>query len=65
MKRLDKEGQARYFGKKAGDEIVVPGFPKVVIRQVFTLDMAKVAEFAAAKKAAAVAAQSNPVSPKE
>lgn len=57
LKRLDQAGQARYIGKKVGDEVTVPGFPtKVVVRQIFTIDMVKVQEYAARKKAEAQAA---------
>ena len=57
LKRLDQAGQARYIGKKVGDEVTAPGFPtKVVIRAIYAIDMVKVQEFAAQKKAEAQAA---------
>ncbi len=57
MKRLDQAGQSRYLGKKVGEEVAVPGFPtKVIIRAIYTLDMVKIQEFAARKKAEAQAA---------
>lgn len=58
MGRLDKTGQARYLGKKVGDEATEPGFPtKVVIKAIYQIDMVKVQEFAAKKKAEAAAAR--------
>ncbi len=62
LKRLDAEGQKRYFGKKVGDEITNPEVPgyKVVVKAIYTIDMAKVAEFAARKKAEAAAAKAVP-----
>jgi hypothetical protein len=56
MQRLDKEGQARYLGKKVGEEVTAVGFPtKVVVRAIYTIDAVKVHEFAAKKKAEASA----------
>jgi hypothetical protein len=61
MKRLDRAGQARYFGKKVGDEIVVEGAPtKIVIQAIYVLDMAKLTEMQIKQKEAALATQSNP-----
>jgi hypothetical protein len=52
LSRLDEEGQKRYLGKKVGDEVTKKGFPtKVVIRAIYTLDMAKVQEHAGRKAA--------------
>lgn len=73
MRRLDQAGQARYLGKKVGDEVTAPGFPtKIVITAIYTIDMVKVQEFATRKKAEALAAaqaqaaaQTPTVAPKE
>ena len=52
MKRLDAEGQKRYFGKKVGEEVTNPNVPgyKVVVKAIYTIDMVKVQQFAAKKK---------------
>lgn len=75
MKRLDPEGQKRYFGKKVGDIVTNPQMPgwKVEVKAIYTIDMAKVAQFAskkkqeaaekAAKEAAAAAAPGTNASP--
>jgi hypothetical protein len=56
MQRLDQSGQARYIGKKVGDEITVPGFDsKNVVRAIYTLDFAKIQAHTAKKKAEAAA----------
>lgn len=56
MKRLDAEGQKRYFGKKVGDIITNPEMPdwKVEVLAIYTIDMTKVAQFAAKKKQEAI-----------
>jgi len=66
MKRLDKAGQARYLGKKVGDEVTNPDVPgvKVIIIEIYSLDMVKYTQFVAAKKAeAAQAAQVQEIKP--
>lgn len=57
MSRLDQAGQSRYLGKKVGDEVTNPAMPgyKVIVRAIYTIDMVKVREFAAHKKAEAQA----------
>jgi hypothetical protein len=56
VKRFDKEGQARYLGKKVGDEMTREGFPtKVVVRAIYSIDLAKVSELAAKRNAEASA----------
>lgn len=64
MKRLDAAGQKRWFGKKVGDEVTEPGFPsKCYVKVIYQLDMAKVQEYAARKKAEALAAQQAAANP--
>jgi len=66
MKRLDKAGQARYLGKQVGDEVTNPDVPgvKVIIIEIYSLDMVKYTQFVAAKKAeAAQAAQVQEIKP--
>lgn len=59
IKRLDKVGQARYMGKKVGDEITSPDAPgyTLTVRAIYVIDMVKVQEYAARKKAEALAAR--------
>lgn len=46
MKRFDAAGQAMYLGKKAGDEITAPDErTKVIIREVYIIDAAKVRQY--------------------
>jgi hypothetical protein len=55
---LEPEKQLKWLGKKAGDEVTVPGRKgKSVIREVYTVNNPKVAEYklAEAKKAAPAA----------
>lgn len=46
VRRLDQEGQARYLGKKVGDDVTVPGAKtKVVIKEVYLLNSQAIKEY--------------------
>ena len=60
--RLDQAGQARYIGKKVGDEVTLPGVSaKVIIDRIYTIDLVKVQQFAAEKRSTQTADTTPPV----
>jgi len=60
--RRAQAGQARYIGKKVGDEVTLPGVSaKVIIDRIYTIDLVKVQQFAAEKRSTQTADTTPPV----